>query len=363
MRAVLPLMLIVLLSAAGPTWAYKYPKSSPEVVGLCAKLLAVQPAESGEELYRIASQSAFAENLLATVPAQNRLAKVRVLALKEVIKNFPPDQQSEILRAFFKITLLEIGVLSDPGSIATSLAIIYSSERSVENLFARYTEISNEEILAVASINRLKHTGFQFDLETGEFGIDPKVYEVRDYNVRTFINPNEFVPEDWRLGEAMVHPDARSAWNVFAKTPSDLAKHAMVNRNGRAYLPLRVYDPVLKSFVVREYPVTSLSRLGNPVILIHPRSHIFIPTQTRIEKMGVYGRLTKSLTQVTKSDPVEVHVYGGGDHLGLFTQLIIKNNGHHRAYSAWRRREPLYVEIFAGSSYYDFSITWKTIGR
>lgn len=122
-----------------------------------------------------------------------------------------------------------------------------------------------------------------------------------------------------------------------------------------------MFNPYHGNFESHDYPVVKLSRKGNPILLIHPHSHILIPTQSRVEKMHRYERESRSLTRVTWAKPVGVTYYGGQQHFGELAQLIVFNDGHHRTYSAWARHEPIYVEFFGGSSYYPFSQTWRRI--
>jgi hypothetical protein len=332
-----------------------------QFVDLCQKLLATETKESESELQTKLADSAAAKRLFEATVANERLSRDHILLIKQALSNLPLADQMEIIRVYMTLSLREFGFIPAPDYVAKCLTVLYFSNKSIEDIFvSRFDNETTEEVIAMVGINRLRHSGIQFDLEKGHFEASPQVLEDYERNVSAFLNKSDFVREDWKFGQAMAYPKT-GGWRFWQKALSEFAKLKILNRDGKAFFAMKVWNPDTQKFEMHDYPVVRLSEKGNPILLIHPRSHILVPTQPVVEKMEKYERRETSLTKVTASRPVPLEIYYGYKHLGMFEQLIARTDGPHRIYSAWKRREPIYVEITDGSDYYPFSVIWKTL--
>lgn len=355
------IIILAVLSFLDPSAQEETRAFSEKYAEACENILIRGGHETLEQLRQIVERSPMVQAMVEGIPAKQRLSLQRIADVKLVMSNLDRVEQLEILRAYIKTSLIQIGDIPDTDGVASAMAVLHLSKNSIDQIFARNVmDMTHQELVAVSVINRLRQSGYMVDLNQGTFEVNPAVHEVAEKNINAFINPRAFVREDWKLGVAMDFPTP--TWRrPFATRPSRLAEQLLVNRDGKAYVGLKVYDPDTEKFVMREYPVVRLSKNGNPVVLIHPRSHILVPTQSRVQNMTLYGSWRRSMAAVTLNKPVQVNIYNGYQHLGYFSQLIVFNDGHHRAYSAWSRQEPMHVELTGGSSYYPFSVTWGTI--
>jgi hypothetical protein len=148
----------------------------------------------------------------------------------------------------------------------------------------------------------------------------------------------------------------------FSDLPSEFGREIMIDRSGHAVFPLRAFDPVRGEYRERWYPVVRLNpATGNPVVLLQPNSHIFVPSISSLNgESDAYASAASNWTAVTSENPVKVRLYRGELHRGKLVQLVV-TGGHRRLIAAKRRSQAVYVEVTGFIGYKSPSVSWEDL--